>query len=82
MLRGDDLLIEGRLRHVCVDTKGWQKTELPDWVRSGLRRFAAANAESSRRLASGRDRSRAKDVGVVAGYDGEPRVAHRTQALG
>ncbi len=45
VLRGDELLIEGWLRHVCVDTGDWRKTELPDWVRSGLRRFAAADAE-------------------------------------
>lgn len=45
VLRGDELLIEGWLRHVCVDTGGWRKTELPDWVRTGLRRFAAAGAE-------------------------------------
>ncbi len=45
VLRGDELLIEGWLRHVCVDTSDWQKTELPDWVRTGLRRFAAADAE-------------------------------------
>jgi acyl-CoA thioester hydrolase len=45
VLRGEELLIEGWLRHVCVDTEGWQKTELPDWVRTGLRRFAAADAE-------------------------------------
>jgi len=45
VLRGDELLIEGWLRHVCVDTGSWQKTELPDWVRTGLRRFATADAE-------------------------------------
>ncbi len=45
VLRGDELLIEGWLRHVCVDTGDWRKTELPDWVRTGLRRFAAADAE-------------------------------------
>ena len=45
VLRGDELLVEGWLRHVCVDTDGWSKTELPEWVRSGLRRFAARDAE-------------------------------------
>lgn len=45
VLRGDELLVEGWLRHVCVDTVGWGKTELPDWIRSGLRRFAASDAE-------------------------------------
>jgi acyl-CoA thioester hydrolase len=46
VLRGDELLVEGWLRHVCVDTGGWSKTELPEWVRSGLRRFAVEDAES------------------------------------
>jgi len=45
VLRGDELLVEGWLRHVCVDTEGWNKTEVPEWVRSGLRRFAAQDAE-------------------------------------
>ena len=45
VLRGEELLVQGWLRHVCVDTAGWSKTELPDWVRSGLRRFAAEDAE-------------------------------------
>jgi acyl-CoA thioester hydrolase len=45
VLRGEELLVAGWLRHVCVDTEGWSKTELPDWVRSGLRRFAAKDAE-------------------------------------
>jgi acyl-CoA thioester hydrolase len=45
VMRGDELLVEGWLRHVCVDTGGWRKTELPDWVRSGLRRYAAEDAE-------------------------------------
>jgi acyl-CoA thioester hydrolase len=45
VLRGDQLLVEGWLRHVCVDTADWSKTELPEWVRSGLRRFAAQDAE-------------------------------------
>lgn len=45
VMRGDQLLVEGWLRHVCVDTADWSKTELPQWVRSGLRRFAAQDAE-------------------------------------
>jgi acyl-CoA thioester hydrolase len=51
VLRDDDVLVESELRHVCVAT--WSsdgasnpaKIELPDWVRSGLRRFALPNAE-------------------------------------
>jgi acyl-CoA thioester hydrolase len=46
VLRGEELLVKGHLRHVCVSTETWKKTELPDWVREGLRRFAAAGAES------------------------------------
>jgi acyl-CoA thioester hydrolase len=47
VLRGEELLVAGRLRHVCVSTSTWQKTELPDWVRDGLRRFAAPDAETA-----------------------------------
>jgi acyl-CoA thioester hydrolase len=47
VLRGEELLVAGRLRHVCVSTSTWQKTELPDWVRDGLRRFAAPDAQSA-----------------------------------
>ena len=46
VMRGDELLVEGRLRHVCVATATWGKIELPDWVRSGLRRFALEDAET------------------------------------
>jgi acyl-CoA thioester hydrolase len=45
VLRGQELLVAGRLRHVCVATDTWRKTDVPDWVRSGLRRFASAGAE-------------------------------------
>ena len=45
VLRSDELLVEGWLRHVCVATDSWEKTELPEWVRSGLRRFASDDAE-------------------------------------
>jgi acyl-CoA thioester hydrolase len=37
--RGEELLLAGWLRHVCVATDTWNKTEMPDWVRSGLTRF-------------------------------------------
>ena len=40
VMRGEELLVAGRLRHVCVATDSWTKTDLPDWVRSGLERFA------------------------------------------
>jgi acyl-CoA thioester hydrolase len=38
--RDDALLLEGTMRHVCVDASTWRKTELPDWIRSGLGRFS------------------------------------------
>ena len=44
VMRGDELLVAGRLRHVCVSTDTWTKTELPEWVRSGLEPFASASA--------------------------------------
>jgi acyl-CoA thioester hydrolase len=36
-----EALVSGRMRHVCLDTQTWGKTELPDWIRDGLSRFAA-----------------------------------------
>jgi acyl-CoA thioester hydrolase len=47
VLREGELLVEGRLQHVCVDARTWKKTEMPDWVRSGMRRFAVADAEQA-----------------------------------
>jgi acyl-CoA thioester hydrolase len=47
VMRGEELLVEGRLQHVCVDAQTWRKTELPDWVREGMRRFAVADAEQA-----------------------------------
>jgi acyl-CoA thioester hydrolase len=38
--RNDTLLVEGRLRYVCVDAATWAKTEIPDWLRAGLERYA------------------------------------------
>jgi hypothetical protein len=31
-----------------VSTRIWEKIDFPDWVRDGLRRFAADSAEASR----------------------------------
>src|ERR1019366_7860244 len=42
VVRDEQLLVAGRLRHVCVDTETWGKTDVPDWVRNGLQRFALA----------------------------------------
>ncbi len=33
---GDELLAEGRIRHVCVDTKSWSKRSWPDAVRDAF----------------------------------------------
>jgi acyl-CoA thioester hydrolase len=46
VLRDEDLLVHGCLRHVCVSTDTWRKTDMPAWVRAGLRRFASPEAES------------------------------------
>jgi acyl-CoA thioester hydrolase len=47
VIRDRELLVAGRLRHVCVSTETWKKTDMPDWVRSGLQRFAVADARPS-----------------------------------
>ncbi len=39
--RDDDLLIEGKIRYVFLDTETWQKAAIPDWVRDGLAPYAA-----------------------------------------
>jgi acyl-CoA thioester hydrolase len=44
VMRGDELLVAGWLRHVCVSTETWLKAELPADVRDGLARFATAEA--------------------------------------
>ena len=45
VLRDQELLVAGRLRHVCVATDTWSKIDLPEWVRRGLAPYAleAAN---------------------------------------
>ena len=45
VVRDGELLVSGRLRHVVVSTQTWRKTEMPDWIRDGLRTFALADAE-------------------------------------
>ena len=45
VVRDGDVLVEGWLRHVFVDVQGWGKTEMPDWIGDGLRRFTTADAE-------------------------------------
>jgi acyl-CoA thioester hydrolase len=39
VMRGEELLVAMRARHVCVSTETWEKTEVPPWVREGLERF-------------------------------------------
>jgi acyl-CoA thioester hydrolase len=41
ILRGDEVLVEGELRHVVLSVQTWRPTEMPDWIRSGLERAAA-----------------------------------------
>jgi acyl-CoA thioester hydrolase len=40
LLRDEKLLVEGRMRHVVVDAKSWEKTEIPDWLREGLEPYS------------------------------------------
>jgi acyl-CoA thioester hydrolase len=47
VMRGEELLVEGWLRHVCVSTATWQKIELPRDIRAGLHRFAVEPAGTS-----------------------------------
>jgi acyl-CoA thioester hydrolase len=47
VLREEQLLVAGRLRHVCVSTESWQKTELPEWIRTGLERFLDESANDA-----------------------------------
>jgi acyl-CoA thioester hydrolase len=44
VMREGEPLVVGLLRHVCVATDTWAKTDLPDWVRSGLTPFASDDA--------------------------------------
>ena len=45
VVRAEELLVAGRLRHVCVATDTWRKTDIPDWIRDGLRRFAGTDGQ-------------------------------------
>jgi acyl-CoA thioester hydrolase len=42
VVRDEQLLVAGMLRHVCVSTQDWAKTPIPEWVRGGLEQFVAA----------------------------------------
>ena len=45
VIRGEEPLVAGWLRHVCVSTETWSKTELPAHVREGLARFTGEPAQ-------------------------------------
>ena len=42
--RGEDPLVEGTLRHVCVDRQTLRKTPIPDWTRDGLAAWVLSDA--------------------------------------
>lgn len=42
VVRGEELLVSGTLRHVFLDAESWEKTEIPDWVRSRLEPYSAS----------------------------------------
>jgi acyl-CoA thioester hydrolase len=41
VVRNGQVLVQGRLEHVFVDTTSWKRTDMPDWIRSGLEPYAA-----------------------------------------
>ena len=47
VLRDGSPVVTGWLRHVIVDATSWEATEMPDWIRAGLRRFATPDPESA-----------------------------------
>jgi len=36
VVRDGELLVQGRLEHVFVDTATWGRTDMPDWIRERL----------------------------------------------
>ena len=44
VLREDELLAEGHLRHVFVDAETWTPVPAPDWIRAALSPYAVASA--------------------------------------
>ena len=43
--RDGELLVAGRLRHVFVDARTWQKTPMPDWIRAGLSPYLVTSVD-------------------------------------
>jgi acyl-CoA thioester hydrolase len=41
LLRGDDLIVEGDLRHVVVSMETWRPIEMPDFIRTALQAWSA-----------------------------------------
>ena len=46
VMRGEELLVEGRLQHVVVSVETWKRTDMPDWVREGLELYAVTSARA------------------------------------
>lgn len=42
VVRNEETLVEGWLRHVIVDRATWAKTEIPDWIREGFEKLSPA----------------------------------------
>jgi len=42
LMRGDEMVVEGELRHVFVETGGGSTSPIPDPIRSGLAPYASA----------------------------------------
>ena len=47
VLREEELLVRGRLRHVCVSTETWGKTDLPEFIRGGLEAYVDSTVADS-----------------------------------
>jgi acyl-CoA thioester hydrolase len=45
--RGDELVVEGTLRHVVVDLETLSKTPIPGWIREGLAPWTIEQAEQA-----------------------------------
>jgi len=47
VMRGAELLVAMRARHVCVATETWEKTDVPAFVREGLGRFLVDETQTA-----------------------------------
>ena len=41
VVRDGERLVQGSLRHVCVDAATWRKTDIPGWLREALGPYVA-----------------------------------------